>query len=60
MVSCFYVNLLSKLAQNTEKALSLLFYSVFDLHGESGVGAPAGVEGNMAEKWKKNWIKINF
>lgn len=50
MVNCFYINLLSKLAQNTEKALSLLFYSVFDLHSESGVGAPAGVEGNRAEK----------
>lgn len=60
MVNCFYVNLLSKLAQNTEKAQSLSLYSVFDLHGERGVGAPAVVEGNMAEKSKKHCITINF
>lgn len=48
------------MAQNTDKALSLLLYSVCNLHGERGVGAPAVVEGSMAEKSKKYCIKIIF
>lgn len=52
--------MLSKLAQNTDKAPSLLLYFVCDLHGERGVGAPAVVKGSMAEKSKKHCITIKY